>query len=702
MATFYAGQTDYIDILNTLATANAVANVGASLSTIDASIAAAATSATNAAISYDAFDDRYLGSKASNPVADNDGQTLLVGAMHWNTTGSEMRVYTGTTWVAVQTTTASTAAATSATNAASSATNAATSATNAASSATNAAGSATTASTQATNAATSATNAAGSATSAASSATTATTKANEAVTSATNAGTSATNAAGSATTASTQATNAATSSTLSQNWATQLATPVSGGEYSAKYWAQQAAAAITGQLVYRGSWSAATATYPSTPAKGDYYKVSVAGTVSSVDYAVNDSIIYNGTGWDKIDSTDSVTSVAGKVGVVTLVKADVGLGNVDNTSDVNKPISSAQATAIATKQPLDADLTAIAALAGTTGLLKKTALDTWTLDTTSYPSATGIGASGTWGININGTVGATTPAAGSFTTLSATGALTTAGLKEDASGNLGLGVVPSAWHATYKVLQVSSNAALVANTDFVSLRNNWRVDASAVDRYLGTGYAAKYTTVSSNGQHQWSTAPSGTAGQPISFTQAMTLDASGNLNIANLTASKAVFTDASKNLTTTGTLGVAQGGTGATTASAALTALGAYAATNPSGYTTNVGDVTLAGTQTLTNKTITETVFVVTGTTPALTATNGAVQTWTLSGASTPTDALTTGQSIILVVTPGANAITWPGVTWTKQGGSGTLPSLFSAGKTMVVLWKVGTTLYGSHLGDTV
>jgi len=45
----------------------------------------------------------------------------------------------------------------------------------------------------------------------------------------------------------------------------------------------------------------------------------------------------------------AVDSVAGKTGVVTLVKADVGLGNVDNTSDANKPVSTAQATAIALK-----------------------------------------------------------------------------------------------------------------------------------------------------------------------------------------------------------------------------------------------------------------------------------------------------------------------------------------------------------------
>jgi hypothetical protein len=116
----------------------------------------------------------------------------------------------------------------------------------------------------------------------------------------------------------------------------------------------------------------------------------------------------------------------------------------------------------------------------------------------------------------------------------------------------------------------------------------------------------------------------------------------------------------------------------------------------------SLGDVLLNATQTLTNKTITETVFAVTGTTPALLATNGAVQTWTLTGASTPTNSLTSGQSIILVITPGAFAITWPSVIWTRIGGSGVLPNLFTAGKTTVVLWQVGSNLYGSHLGDTV
>ena len=64
-----------------------------------ASAAAASSSATSAAASYDSFDDRYLGSKTSDPSVDNDGNTLLVGALYWNSSSSVMKVWTGSAWV---------------------------------------------------------------------------------------------------------------------------------------------------------------------------------------------------------------------------------------------------------------------------------------------------------------------------------------------------------------------------------------------------------------------------------------------------------------------------------------------------------------------------------------------------------------------------------------------------------------------------
>ena len=62
------------------------------------SASAAATSATNAAASYDEFDDRYLGSKSSNPTVDNDGNALITGALYFNTAVPEIRVWTGSVW----------------------------------------------------------------------------------------------------------------------------------------------------------------------------------------------------------------------------------------------------------------------------------------------------------------------------------------------------------------------------------------------------------------------------------------------------------------------------------------------------------------------------------------------------------------------------------------------------------------------------
>ncbi len=71
-----------------------------SASNASSSASSAASSASSAAASYDAFDDRYLGSKTSNPTLDNDGNALLTGALYWNSVANEMRVYNGSIWVA--------------------------------------------------------------------------------------------------------------------------------------------------------------------------------------------------------------------------------------------------------------------------------------------------------------------------------------------------------------------------------------------------------------------------------------------------------------------------------------------------------------------------------------------------------------------------------------------------------------------------
>jgi hypothetical protein len=62
------------------------------------SASAALTSANNAAAALDAFTDQYLGNKSSDPALDNDGNTLQTGALYFNTTANDLRVYNGTSW----------------------------------------------------------------------------------------------------------------------------------------------------------------------------------------------------------------------------------------------------------------------------------------------------------------------------------------------------------------------------------------------------------------------------------------------------------------------------------------------------------------------------------------------------------------------------------------------------------------------------
>lgn len=96
---------------------------------------------------------------------------------------------------------------------------------------------------------------------------------------------------------------------------------------------------------------------------------------------------------------------------------------------------------------------------------------------------------------------------------------------------------------------------------------------------------------------------------------------------------------------------------------------------------------------------VVETVYALSGTTPALNPNNGTVQTWTLSANSTPTDSFVAGETMTLMVNDGtAYTITWPSVTWVNNGG--TAPTLATTGYTVIALWKVSTTLYGALVGD--
>ena len=79
--------------------ATSASNASSSASAASASQVAAAASAAAAAASYDSFDDRYLGVKASDPTLDNDGNALVQGALYYNNTTGTMKVYDGANWI---------------------------------------------------------------------------------------------------------------------------------------------------------------------------------------------------------------------------------------------------------------------------------------------------------------------------------------------------------------------------------------------------------------------------------------------------------------------------------------------------------------------------------------------------------------------------------------------------------------------------
>ena len=98
---------------------------------------------------------------------------------------------------------------------------------------------------------------------------------------------------------------------------------------------------ILGQLQYIGIHNFSSS-LPTATEKGQYWIASSNGN----GYITGDWAVWNGTSFDKVDNTDAVATVAGRTGNVVLTKNDVGLSNVDNTSDANKPVSTAQQTAL--------------------------------------------------------------------------------------------------------------------------------------------------------------------------------------------------------------------------------------------------------------------------------------------------------------------------------------------------------------------
>jgi hypothetical protein len=106
----------------------------------------------------------------------------------------------------------------------------------------------------------------------------------------------------------------------------------------------------------------------------------------------------------------------------------------------------------------------------------------------------------------------------------------------DPTGNVGVGVTPSAWSVGFTALQVK-NGSISALTNGTYVSANYVYNSGG--KYIATGRASQYEQ--SSGGHYWLTDPTGgSAGGAITFTQAMTLDASGRLLIGTTTATTGI------------------------------------------------------------------------------------------------------------------------------------------------------------------
>jgi hypothetical protein len=107
------------------------------------------------------------------------------------------------------------------------------------------------------------------------------------------------------------------------------------------------------------------------------------------------------------------------------------------------------------------------------------------------------------------------------------------------SGNLGLGVTPSAWRNIFNAFQVGYTGALYAiatgtAVEQVNLASNYFQDSAGNELRIQSGFATRYQQAS--GEHRWSTAASSSANSGISFTQAMTLGTNSGLSIGTPSA----------------------------------------------------------------------------------------------------------------------------------------------------------------------
>lgn len=581
-------------------------------------------------------------------VVGTDGvlYTSLQNANTGNTPASSPLWWVGTSAAAAA---SASAAAASASSASTSATTATTQAGIATTQASNAASSASAASTSASNAATSATNASNSATSAstsasnaATSATSASNSASAASTSASNAATSETNAAASASSASTSASTATTQATNASNSATSASTSASNAATSATNAANSATSASTSATT--ATTQASNASTSATNAANSATSAASSATSAAASWDQFDDTYLGQKASDPTVDNDGNPLITGALyynTVSTKMRVYTGSGWIDVAATATSISLTSQVTGI------------LPAANGGTGIASPGASgNVLTSDGSAWTSSA-------------------LPAGGIEYVVKTANytAINKQGVLADTSGGAFTVTLPATPSAGAQVIVADSGAAWGTNNLTVG-RNGSTIGGLAQDLVCDiTG--ASVQLVYDGSTWEVYAQIGGNGGSAVTLDGVQTLT---NKTI-NLTSNTLVATSAQLAAAVTD-----ETGSGALVFATAPTL---------SGPTINDG--------------YTEEVFAVaSSTTPALSPTNGSIQTWTLTGNSTPTAGTwAAGQSLTLMVDDGtAYTITWTSVAVTWKTDSGSAPTLNTSGYTVIQLWKVGSTIYGARVGN--
>jgi hypothetical protein len=461
-----AATKDYVDDIlgsatsaatSAAAAATSASNAATSASNAASSATASANSASAAAASYDAFDDRYLGDKASDPTLDNDGNALLTGALYFNTTSDVMKVYDGSAW-------------------------------------------------------------------------------NIAAISS----------------ASPTFTGTVTIPTADINGGTIDGTVIGGSTAAAGTFTTgqfNTSLNVDGTATMDGLVSVVSSSGATTVSASLYNNGAGANTKTGIDfYAANSKYATIAGGFGA-----ALPEVDILVGSGTQLKAATFSGGGDisfyeDTGTTPKFFwdASAESLGVGTVSPTYT-LQANSGAATTTVRLQTNAGVNPTLSFLRGATEAMYAEGTFYGGNVNYVQALTFSRAGTENFRFGDGGHFTVGSNylapivrfsgsapansfyQDNSGNVGIGVVPSAWSSTFKVLQLANGTSLSNNgqTSYYQLGANNYFDGTNY-RYLASNFAAIHR-FSNLGAYEWLTASSGTAGNAISFTQAMTLDSSGNL-----------------------------------------------------------------------------------------------------------------------------------------------------------------------------